>query len=151
MGGERAAVVKRDAGPHQKTVSEPIRGYPHRARGKSVEGIRLVGGARHQARKGELHALRAVALEDEDVERIECEKVLIERARRPDMGEYAALRRVRVDIIEMLEPYRIFEIAEGRHAVALGLLRCLHLRCFDTPGERRCEPSCTKEQRFAAR
>src|SRR5262249_8445087 len=85
VGGERATIVERDAGPHQKAVSEPIRGYPHRARGKSIEGIRLVGGARHQAREGELHTLRAVALEDEGVERIEGEKILIEGPRRPDM------------------------------------------------------------------
>jgi hypothetical protein len=52
VSGERAAVVELDAGPHQKAVGQPIRGYPHRARGKPVEGIRLVGGARHQAREG---------------------------------------------------------------------------------------------------
>jgi hypothetical protein len=95
MGGERAAVVELDAGPHQKAVSEPIRGYANRARGEAVEGIRLIGRARHQAGEGELHALRAVALEDEDVERIEGEKVLIEGAARPDLGEQPALWRIR--------------------------------------------------------
>ena len=68
MGGERAPVVEGDAGPHQKPVGQSVRGNAHGARSKAVERIRLVGGARHQAAKGELHALRAVALEDEDIE-----------------------------------------------------------------------------------
>ena len=144
-GSERAAVVELDAGPHQKAVSEPIRGYANRARGEAVEGIRLIGRARHQAREGELHALRAVALEDEDVERIEGEKVLIEGAARPDLGEQPALWRIRVDIVEMLESRRIFEVAERRHAVALGALLCQR-----RPSDRRGERSRTKEQRFAA-
>jgi hypothetical protein len=58
---------------------------PHRARRKAVEGFRLVGGARHQAREGEFHALRTVAFENEAVERIEGEKVLIESPCRPNM------------------------------------------------------------------
>jgi hypothetical protein len=74
---------------------------------------------------------------------IEREKVLIEDPRRPDMGEHATLRGVWIDVIKMLKVGRIFEIAEGRHAVALGLLCCLDLPCI--PGERRCEPSRTKE------
>src|SRR5205823_1200512 len=81
VGGERAAIVESDAGPYQKAVGEPIRRYPHRARSKSVESIRFVGGARHQAREGELHTLRAIALEDDAVERIEGENVLMEGSR----------------------------------------------------------------------
>ena len=65
-------------GRMQKTVGEPVRRYLHRARSKAVQGVGLVIGARHQARKGELHALRGIALEDEAVERIEGEQVLIE-------------------------------------------------------------------------
>jgi len=57
----------------------------HRARRETVQRVGLVLGARHQAREGELHTLRAIALEDEAVERIEGEKVLIEGPRRPDM------------------------------------------------------------------
>src|SRR4029450_2589611 len=105
----------------------------------------LVGGGRHQAREGELHALRAVALEDKDVERVEGEKVLIEDAVRADMGEHAALWRVRVDIVEMLEASWIFEVAEGRHAVTLGALACQR-----RPSNRRCKRRRTKEERFAA-
>jgi hypothetical protein len=88
--------------------------------------------------------------EDEAVERIEGEKVLIEGPSCPDMGEHAALRGVWIDVVEMLEVGRIFEIAESRHAVALGLLRCLALRCFDISRQSRCKRSRTKEERFAA-
>ena len=76
--------------------------------------------ARHQGREGQLHALRGVALEDVAVERIEGEEVLIERRDRADLREHAALRRVRIDIVEMLEVGGIFEVAEGRDAVPLG-------------------------------
>src|SRR5262249_46028213 len=34
--GQWAAVVERDAGPHQEAVGEPIRGYAHRARSEAV-------------------------------------------------------------------------------------------------------------------
>lgn len=124
MGGQRAAVMEGDPGPHQKMIGQLIRGYPHRARRQPVERIRLVEGARHQAREGELHALCAVTLEDEDVQRIEGEKVLIENPVGADLRERAALRRVHVDIIVMLEVGGIFEIAEGGHAVPLGTLAC---------------------------
>jgi hypothetical protein len=49
----------------------------------------------------------------------------------------------------MLEVGGIFEIAESRHAVALEILRCLDLPCFGMRRKRRCEPSRTKEERFA--
>src|SRR5207247_11224732 len=111
---------------------------------KAIESIRLVIGARHQAREGELHALRAVAPEDEDVERIECEKVLIEGPGGSDLGERAALGRIGVDVVEMLEVGRMFEISERRYAVALRVLRCFHI-----PSDRRCERSRAKEERFA--
>jgi hypothetical protein len=52
------------------------------------------------------------------------------------MGEHAALRGVRIDVIEMLEVRRIFKISERRHAVTFGVLRGV-----DIPGERRCERS----------
>jgi hypothetical protein len=39
VGGERAAIMEVDAGPHQKAVGQPLRGYAHRARSK---GARIV-------------------------------------------------------------------------------------------------------------
>src|SRR6266436_1847300 len=52
------SIVERDAGPHQETVSESIRRYPHSARSEAVQRVGFILGARHQAREGELHAER---------------------------------------------------------------------------------------------
>src|SRR5262249_4217679 len=60
------------------------------------------------------------------------------------MGKDAALRGVWIDIVEMFEVGRIFEISESRHAVALG-----DLCCFDIAGDRRCERNRAKQERFA--
>jgi len=62
------------------------------------------------------------------------------------VGEHAALRGVWIDVIEMLEVGRIFEIAEGRYPMALGVLACFDILC-----EGRYEGSHTEEERFAAR
>src|SRR6516164_8566262 len=117
-----------------------------RERSEAVQRVGLVLGARHQAREGELHALCTIALKDEAVERIEGEKVLIEGPSCPDVGEYAGLRGVWIDVIEMFEVGRIFEIAEGRNPMALGVLTC-----FDILYEGRYKGSRTEEERFAAR
>src|SRR5262245_32683093 len=146
VGGERTAIVKRDAGPQQETISETVRRYLHRARSEAVQRVGLILGARHQAREGELHTLRTIALEDEAVERVEGEKVLIEGPSCPDVGEHAALRGVWIDVIEMLEVGRIFEIAEARYPMALGVIACFDILC-----EGRYEGSRTEEERFAAR
>src|SRR5262249_40329132 len=146
VGGERTAIVERDAGPHQETISESVGRYLHRTRSEAVQRVGFVLGARHQAREGELHTLRASALKDEAVERIEGEKVLIEGPSCPDVGEHAALRGVWIDVIEMLEVGRIFEIAEGRDPMVLGVLACFDILC-----EKRYEGGRTEEERFAAR
>src|SRR5262245_30183642 len=146
VGGERATIVELDPGPQQKTIGEPVGRYLHRARSEAVQRVGFVLGARHQAREGELHTLRTIALKDEAVERIEGEKVLIEGPSCPDVGEQAALRGVWIDVIEMLEVGRIFEIAEGGNPMALGAPACFDILC-----EGRYEGSHTKEERFAAR
>src|SRR5215813_2915818 len=150
MGGDRAAIVELDARPQQKTISESVGRYLHRARGEAIQRIWFILSAYHQACEGELHALRTIALEDEGVQRIEGEKVLIEGPSSPDMRERATLWSVWIDVIEMLEVGRIFEIAEGRNPMALGVLSCLDLRCSDILCERRYEGSRTEEERFAA-
>src|SRR5262249_10964897 len=63
VGGDRAIIVELDAGPQQKTISEPVGRYLHRACGEAVQGVWFVLSAYHQACKGELHALRTIALE----------------------------------------------------------------------------------------
>src|SRR5262249_43740417 len=146
VGGERVAIVELDPGPQQKTISEPVGRYLHRARSEAVQCVGLILGARHQAREGKLHTLRTIALKYEAVERIEGERVVIEGQSCPDVGEQAALRGVWIDVIEMLEVGRIFEIAEGRYPMALGVLACLDILC-----EGQHEGSRTEEERFAAR
>ena len=65
----------------------------------------------------------AVALEDVAVERIEGLERLVVAAVRSDLRKHAAFGRVRIDVIEMGKSAGYCEIAEGRHAVALGVLR----------------------------
>src|SRR5262249_13329428 len=64
---------------------------------------------------------------------------LIEDPVRPDLGEHAALGGIGVDVVEMLERCRIFEVAERRDAVALGLFlrprRASDRRCERTGPE----------------
>src|SRR5262249_26954374 len=99
MGRQRTAVVEGDSRSHEETITEPVRRYPHGARGKT---IRLILGARHQARECQLHALGRVAFEDEAVERIECDDVLVENPGSGNIRKYAALRRLRIDVIKVL-------------------------------------------------
>src|SRR5215813_6336668 len=150
MGGDRAAIVELDARPQQKTISESVGRYLHRARGEAIQRIWFILSAYHQACEGELHALRTIALEDEGVQRIESEKILIEGPSCPDMREPATLGGGWIDVIEMLEVGRIFEIPEGRNPMALGLMSWLNPGSFDILCERRCERCRTYEKRFAA-
>ena len=60
---------------------------------------------------------------------------IVETAER-DLRCGAALRRVRVDVIEMLETGRIFQFAEFRHAVPPGRVCSLRLGGAD-PGRQR--------------
>jgi hypothetical protein len=61
------------------------------------------------------------------------------------MREHPTLGGGWIDVIEMLEVGRIFEIAEGRNPMALGVVAC-----FDILREGRYEGSRTEEERFAA-
>src|SRR5262249_36251954 len=74
----------------------------------------------HQRREGHIHALCALALEDVGVQRIEGEVGLVIGTDRGDQREGPALRRGRIDVVEMMELGGIFQIAEGRYAVRLG-------------------------------
>src|SRR6185312_6422759 len=64
-----------------------------------------------------------LAFQDVAVKRIEGEEGAVIAAARNDFRVHAALGRVRIDVVEMVEIRRIGEVAEGRHAVALGVLR----------------------------
>src|SRR5712691_2613575 len=123
VGSKQAAVVKSDSRAQQEPVGKAVLGYLNGARGEAIQGVRLIRGAHHQTRESELHSLRAVALQDEAVERIEREDILIENNARPDMREHPALRSVRIDVVEVLEVRRVFEIPERRYALPPGGLR----------------------------
>ncbi len=126
--GQGAAVMEAGLRPQQKPVGQAVGGDLHGARGQAIDGIGLVmgggeyGGRAHEGREGEVDALGGIALENEGIERIEREVVLVELAHHRELREHAAFGRVRIDVVEMLEVGRIFEVAEGRHAMMLGLL-----------------------------
>ena len=72
--------------------------------------------------EGEVHPLRRVALEDVAVQRIEGEEVLIVFAVRSDLRERAALRRLRIDVAEVMEIRGIDKLAERRETVRFDLI-----------------------------
>ena len=117
MRGKRRAVVEFRFRPDEELIGQAVGRAANFCRGEAVHGVRLVAGADHQRGESQLHALRRIALEDEGVERIESEKILIVDLIRPDLREFAALRRVRIDVVEVRKIRRIAEIAEGRQAV----------------------------------
>jgi hypothetical protein len=117
---ELAAVVETRLRPQQKAVGQPVGRDAHRARRQPVHRVGLVLGTHHQTRECQLHALRGVAAQDVAVERIEGQRVLIVDRAGADLREHAALRRFRIDVIEVREIGRIFQVAERRYAVPLG-------------------------------
>ena len=67
--------------------------------------------------------VRAVALEDVGVQRIEGRKDWL-KPRADELRKHAALRRVRIDVVEIRKVGRIFQIAEDGEAVAFGSPPC---------------------------
>src|SRR3981189_3321106 len=121
---ERTPIMELDAGSHQEPVGQAVLGYSNGPRSKAVQGVRLVRSAHHQTCESELHALGGIALQNEAVQRIERQTVLIENQIRPDIRERAALRRVWVHIIELLEVTGVFEVPERREPMTFrGLFR----------------------------
>ena len=114
MGGEPRAVVEFGLRPDEETIGEAVGRAPHFRGGEAVHGVGLVAAARHQRGEGQFHALRRVALEDVAVERIEGQKVLIVLPVRPDLRKRAALRRIGIDVTEVMKVGRVAEIAERR-------------------------------------
>ena len=97
-----------------------------RFRDKSIHGVGLVVGARHQAVEHQFVALHGVALEDIAVETVES----VAR-RRADERELANLGGRGVHIVEMREALRIFQVAEHRDAVPRLRNRCAGGKCQD--------------------
>jgi hypothetical protein len=75
----------------RKPIGQPIGRNFNPARSEPIHGIRLIACTRHQACKGQLHALGRVALENERIEGIEGKKILVESARGAHMREDPAL------------------------------------------------------------
>ncbi len=123
MCGDCRAVMKPRFRTQQETIGQAVAGNTHRFRNQPVHAVRLVGSARHQRRECQFHALRRVAAQDVAVERIEGQERLVELPRRSDLREHTALWRRRIDVIEMGEVGRVFQIAEGGHAMCFALIR----------------------------
>src|SRR5882762_837269 len=121
--GQLAAVVEARLWPDMISMHEAVRRNPHLVGRKAVHRIPLVFGRSHQAREGQFHRFRGVALQDEAVERVKGEKILIEQSARDSLGKHAALRSVRIDIVETPEVGRVLEVAEVRNAMRLDLIR----------------------------
>src|SRR5204863_9733827 len=122
MRRELAAVMEPGFRAHAEGVNQSVGRNTNAFRGEAVQRIRLVLRPRHQSGEGQFHSLRGVALENVAVERIERHERLIELPRGTDLREQSALRRVRLDIVEMPEVRRIFQVAEGGYPVALSVL-----------------------------
>ena len=120
MRGQLRAVVKARFRPQRKAVGQLVRRNLHGFRDLAVHRVRLVARPRHQRRKGQFHAARAFAFQDEGVERVERIEGLVVEARRRDGRKQPALRRGHVHIVEMMEVGRVFQVAEHRQAVRLG-------------------------------
>ena len=107
--------------PQQEPVNQLVGRNPHPARHEPVHRIRLVARAGHQAVVGRVHAGRAVALENENVERVESLEILV-AGRVVDLDrQQPALGGLRIHIRKALEILRFGEFAEGGEPVRLDL------------------------------
>ena len=112
VGGERRAVGKARLGPQREDGGALVVGDIDCRGDEAVHGIGLVGGADHQRIEQEIEALGGVAAQDVAIEAVEGVD-----ARGADGGDAAAPRRVRIDIVEMIEAGGIFQHAENRPAM----------------------------------
>ena len=117
FGRQRRAVVPARLGPQREGEDVAVGRDRHRFGKQAVERVGLVERPRHQRVVAHLHARRRVAARHEAVQRVEGRDVLVVLPVGRREIERAAFRRVRVEIAEMGEVRRIFEIAEGRQAV----------------------------------
>ena len=141
MRSQLRAVMEPRLGTHREAIGQLVRRDLHRFRGEAVHRVRLVIGARHQRREGQVHALRALALQNVGVERIEGEKGLVVGAHRRDDRKQPALRRVDIDVVEMVEVGGIFQVAERRDAVSLGAASAAAAAASCSGAQRRRAPS----------
>ena len=118
LGGQRRTVVKACLLAQAECQDIAIRGKRRAFCDQPIDRARLVIGARHQRIEDEIEPLGRVALEDIAVERVEGGEARIIGCRGADLRKRAALRRIRIHIVEMRKVLCIFEPAEKRHAVS---------------------------------
>ena len=119
LGGQRRAVVETRLGPEHEFEAVAVLGNGDAFGQQPVDRVRLIERERHQRIETHLHARRRIAARHEAVQRVEGLDVLIEEPVGRREIEKPALRRVGVDIVEMREIRRIFQVAEGREPVQL--------------------------------
>ena len=107
--GECSAIGELRLAAQNKGHASAVGGDLGGAGDEAIHGIRLIGGAGHQAVEHQLEALHGVALQDVAVEAVE--RVTRNRT---DEGNLASLRGIRIHIVKMSEAVRIFEIAKCR-------------------------------------
>ncbi len=111
-GGDRRTVVEAGFGPQRERHGAAIGRQRHRARDQPVRAVGLVVGRLQKRVEQFEQAGGGRAGEDQRIERIE-------RARRGE-ADLAALRRVGVDVVEMIEIRLIFRRAIGRVGIDIG-------------------------------
>ena len=124
-GSQRGPIVEPRLGSELEFECVPIVRNGHRFGQQTVERIGLVQRSHHQGVETHLNARRAVALRREAVQRVEGEGTLVEDPVGRRKVEQAALRRIRVHIVEVREIGWIFEIAEGRQSMQFRAARSL--------------------------
>ena len=134
-GGEPGPVVKSGLRPNREAIDQTIGGNRHRFRCKAIHRIGLVARTRHQRRKCQAHALRAIAFHHEGVERVEGLERLIVGTPGRDGRKEPSLGRADIDVVKLMKVRWIFQIAERRHAVGFGAgiarRRAPKLRCAE--------------------
>ena len=139
VGGDRAAVAELRLRPELEGHRHAVVGDLGALRDEAVDRVGFVRCAGHQRIEQEVEALRRVTLENEIVEAVEGGD-----AAPADQGEGAALRRVGIDVVEMIEVGGVGEIAEGREAV-LRFRRAGEVRrARDRRDKRKCSESGTE-------
>ena len=151
MRGQPRTVVKPGFRPQRKTIGQLVGGDLDRFRGQPIHRVRLIVGAPHQRRKRHVHALRAVALQNVGVERIESLVRLIVGTDPGNDRKQSALGRRRINVVEMMKIRRVFEITERRHAVGCaGFARgCRQQACCAQRANAKAEHMPAGEQRIA--
>ena len=117
---QRRAIVKARLRPQRKGEDAAIIRDRNTPCDKAVHGVRLVKGADHQRIVDDLEANGRIPALHQRVERVEGGRILVERPGRRHPRKASALRRLRIDIGQLLETRPVGEGPENRQAVLRG-------------------------------